>query len=111
MKEITIDQTISGTIGGIVDRAGNPAEVQGDWEWFTDSDSVTLEPSGEQLASIKVVPGDVVDDVVNIRAEADADMTDGVAKLIVVFEPLAIVGGQAVFAAGTFAEPEPKPAP
>ena len=108
MKQVTIDQTITGQIGAVVDRAGNPATVQGLWAWATDSNSVTLEPTAESL-SCKVITSDAVDDVVNIRAEADADLREGVAKLIVVFEPLVVVGGQAVFAEGTFAAPEAKP--
>ena len=107
MKEVTIDQTIIGRIGGIVDAGGNPATVQGLWLWATDSDTVTLEVAADSL-SCKVVTTDAVDDVVNIKAEADADLSAGVAKLIVVFEPLVVVGGQAVFAEGTFDAPEAK---
>jgi hypothetical protein len=109
MKEFTIDQTITGHIGAVVDRGGNPATVQGKWAWATDSDTVTLEPSADGL-SCKVVPGDKVDEVVNITAKADADLGAGVVPLVAVFETLVLVGGQATFVEASFDAPEPKTA-
>lgn len=109
MYNLPIDHTVKMQVS-YVDAAGNPAQVDGEVEWF---------PANPEIAAIEVDPNDgtickvmpVSIGRTQVSAKADADLGEGVRELLTICD-IMIVAGEAV--AGSIqpvGEQEPIPPP
>ena len=93
MYNLPIDHTVKMQVSD-VDSAGNPAQVDGEVEWF---------PANPEIAAIEVDPNDgtickvmpVSIGRTQVSAKADADLGEGVRELLTICD-IMIVAGEAV---------------
>lgn len=106
MYTLPVDHTVSMQVS-YVDGAGNPAQVDGEVEWFPANPEIAgIEVDADDGTICKVIP--VKPGRTQVSARADADLGDGTRELLTVCD-IMIVAGEAV--AGSIqpvGEPEPK---
>ena len=90
-----------------LDRAGNPARVDGAPSWVSSNESiVSIQPEANGLVALAVAVNQI--GVAQITVTADADLGSGVLNLSET-ATISVVGGQAVSLGMSAGAPEPRP--